>query len=48
MNRQQLELAALAGVDHCLKVREYIAFDEVFREMRRLDAKHGQVPIGSG
>ena len=50
MNRRQLELAALAAADRCLKARGYIAFDEVFREMGKLDAKQwdewrrGRVP----
>lgn len=50
MNRQQLNVAALAAADLCLKARGYIALDEVFREMGKLDSKHwdewrrGQVP----
>jgi hypothetical protein len=47
MNRRELELAA---ADRCLKARGYIALDEVFREMGKLDAKQwdewrrGRVP----
>jgi hypothetical protein len=50
MNRQELERAAIAAADRCLKARGYIAFDEMFIEMGRLEAKHwnewrrGQVP----
>lgn len=50
MNRRQLELAALAAADRCLKARGYIALDEVFREMGKLDAgqweewRRGRVP----
>jgi hypothetical protein len=39
MNRRDLKLAALAAADRCLKARGYIALDEVFREMGKLDAK---------
>lgn len=39
MNRRQLEHAALAAADRCLKTRGYIALDEVFREMGKLEAK---------
>lgn len=50
MNRRELELAALAAADRCLKARGFIALDEVFREMGKLDAKpwdewrRGRVP----
>lgn len=50
MNRQQLEVAALAAADRCLKARGYIALDEVFRDMGKLEAsqwdqwRRGQVP----
>jgi hypothetical protein len=50
MNRRELELAALAAADRCLKARGYIALDEVFREMGKLEAKdwedwrRGRVP----
>jgi len=50
MNRKELELAAIAAADRCLKARGYIALDEMFVEMGRLEAKHwnewrkGQVP----
>ena len=50
MNRRELELAALAAADRGLKARGYIALDEVFREMGKLDAKQwdewrrGKVP----
>jgi hypothetical protein len=50
MNRRELELAALAAADRGLKARGYIALDEVFREMGKLDAKQwdewrrGRVP----
>ena len=39
MNRRELELAALAAADRCLKARGHIALDDVFREMGKLDAK---------
>lgn len=39
MNRRELELAALAAADRCLKDRGYIAIDEVFREMGKLEPK---------
>ncbi len=50
MNRRELELAALAAADRLLKARGYIALDEVFREMGKLEAKdwedwrRGRVP----
>jgi hypothetical protein len=50
MNREQLEVSALAAADRGLKARGYIALDEVFREMGKLDAKQwedwrrGRVP----
>jgi hypothetical protein len=50
MNRRELELAALAAADRGLKARGYIALDEVFREMGKLEAKdwedwrRGRVP----
>lgn len=50
MNRRELELAAVAAADRGLKSRGYIALDEVFREMGKLDAKQwedwrrGRVP----
>jgi hypothetical protein len=50
MNREQLEVSALAAADRCLKARGYIALDEVFREMGKLEAKdwedwrRGRVP----
>ncbi|MBX3747032.1 MAG: hypothetical protein KF833_17120 [Verrucomicrobiae bacterium] len=39
MNRRELELAALAAADRCLKTRGYTALDEVFREMGKPDAR---------
>jgi len=36
----ELELAALAAADRCLKAIGYIALDEVFREMGKLGATH--------
>lgn len=50
MNRRELELAALATADRCLKARGYIALDEVFRELGKLEPRHwedwrfGRVP----
>jgi hypothetical protein len=50
MNRRELELAALAAADRCLKARGYIALDEFFREMGKLEGKNredwrrGRVP----
>jgi len=50
MNRREPEIAALAAADHGLKARGYIALDEVFREMGKMDAKkwdewrRGRVP----
>ncbi len=47
---QELELAALEAADRRLKAIGYIALDEVFREMGKLEAKHwedwrfGRVP----
>ena len=39
MNREQLEVTALAAADRCLKARGYIALDEAFREVGKLEAK---------
>lgn len=39
MNRRELELAAIAAADRCLKTRKYIALDEMFREMGKLEMK---------
>ena len=50
MNRRELELAALAAADRGLKGRGYMALDEVFRDMGKLEAKdwedwrRGKVP----
>lgn len=50
MNRQELVVAALAAADRSLKSRGYIALDEVFRDMGKLDAadwegwRRGRVP----
>ena len=50
MNRRELELAALAAANRCLKARGYIALDEVFRGMGKLegmdreDWRRGRVP----
>jgi len=43
MNRRELELAALAAGDRCLKAGGHIALDDVFREMGKLDAKQWEV-----
>lgn len=39
MNHRELEIAALAAADHCLKARGYIALDEVFLAMGKLETK---------